>query len=354
MALVRADVRALDEVGVPDGHLALLLPDTAPRAAQTLLNRLVGRVHARAFRVDRSAVRLTPAIGVVALEPGVDPTEIESRADGDDARRRAARPPGEALAKEPGRAVAPRTPPQLDGPPPDAVPGPGSADRVPGCAALRVLGARSRGPGHHQHRLPSSWVRSSSRRRRSGSSASPRIAWRSRRKTPGGQYPPASAIIAAYLPNEADTVVETVEAFLRQDYNQLQVILAYNTPDDLPVEDGARSPSATLLRSHARRLEHVQGPERQRRTHSCHRHVRRGVRRRSPPGARLLPPRLAMAVERRRRRAGALRRAERADGFVQKLVREFEAIYGVAHPAGPGCTDSGSSAGRTATGEPRS
>ena len=73
----------------------------------------------------------------------------------------------------------------------------------------------------------------------------------------------------------------------------------------------ARSPFATPLRSHARRLEHVQGPERQRRAHSCHRHVRRRVRRRSPPGARLLPPRLAMAVERRRRRAGALRRAER-------------------------------------------
>ena len=68
-----------------------------------------------------------------------------------------------------------------------------------------------------------------------------------RRVSPGaaagrarGQYPPASAIIAAYLPNEADTIVETVEAFLQQDYNQLQVILAYNTPDDLPVEDELR------------------------------------------------------------------------------------------------------------------
>ena len=56
-----------------------------------------------------------------------------------------------------------------------------------------------------------------------------------------GRHPPASAIIAAYLPNEADTIVETVEAFLRQDYNQLQVILAYNTPQDLPVEDELRA-----------------------------------------------------------------------------------------------------------------
>ena len=50
-------------------------------------------------------------------------------------------------------------------------------------------------------------------------------------------YPPASAIIAAYLPNEAATILETVEAFLRMDYpNHFQVILAYNSPVELPVE----------------------------------------------------------------------------------------------------------------------
>ncbi|HLX41375.1 MAG TPA: glycosyltransferase, partial [Ktedonobacteraceae bacterium] len=55
---------------------------------------------------------------------------------------------------------------------------------------------------------------------------------------PSSPYPPASAIIAAYLPNEAATIVETVEAFLRVDYPApLQIILAYNTPRDLPVED---------------------------------------------------------------------------------------------------------------------
>ena len=53
----------------------------------------------------------------------------------------------------------------------------------------------------------------------------------------GPAYPPASAIIAAYLPNEAATVEETIDAFLRVDYpGELQVILAYNTPVDLPVE----------------------------------------------------------------------------------------------------------------------
>ncbi len=67
-------------------------------------------------------------------------------------------------------------------------------------------------------------------------------------------YPPASAIIAAYLPNEAATISETIAAFLRVDYpGGLQVILAYNTPRDLPIETTLRALAAsdsrfTLLR----------------------------------------------------------------------------------------------------------
>ena len=58
---------------------------------------------------------------------------------------------------------------------------------------------------------------------------------------PAAPYPRASAIIAAYLPNEAATVVETIEAFLRVDYpGPLQIILAYNTPQDMPVESVLR------------------------------------------------------------------------------------------------------------------
>ena len=50
-------------------------------------------------------------------------------------------------------------------------------------------------------------------------------------------YPRASAIIAAYLPNEAPTVMDTIDSFLRQDYPaRLQIILAYNTPRGLPIE----------------------------------------------------------------------------------------------------------------------
>lgn len=56
-------------------------------------------------------------------------------------------------------------------------------------------------------------------------------------EVPNKHYPPASAIIAAYLPNEAATVEATIEAFLRLDYPApIQVILAYNSPRDMPIE----------------------------------------------------------------------------------------------------------------------
>ncbi|MEO8654307.1 MAG: glycosyltransferase [Ramlibacter sp.] len=52
---------------------------------------------------------------------------------------------------------------------------------------------------------------------------------------PAQPYPPASAIIAAYLPNEAPIIEDTVRAFLRVQYPApLQIILAYNTPRDMP------------------------------------------------------------------------------------------------------------------------
>ncbi len=54
---------------------------------------------------------------------------------------------------------------------------------------------------------------------------------------PDGPAPRATAIIAAYLPNEAETIVETLESFLRQRYSGgLQVVLAYNTPGPMAVE----------------------------------------------------------------------------------------------------------------------
>ena len=52
---------------------------------------------------------------------------------------------------------------------------------------------------------------------------------------PALPFPSATAIIAAYLPNEAPIIEDTVRAFLRLQYPApLQIILAYNTPRDMP------------------------------------------------------------------------------------------------------------------------
>jgi cellulose synthase/poly-beta-1,6-N-acetylglucosamine synthase-like glycosyltransferase len=70
----------------------------------------------------------------------------------------------------------------------------------------------------------------------------------------GGPSPPATAIVAAYLPNEAATIIETITQLLSQDYpGDYQVILAYNSPQRLPIEDtledlAARDPRLLLLR----------------------------------------------------------------------------------------------------------
>ncbi|MDG4860529.1 glycosyltransferase [Streptomyces sp. T-3] len=67
-------------------------------------------------------------------------------------------------------------------------------------------------------------------------------------------HPPATALIAAYLPNEADTIMDTVRAFLDHAYpGRLQIVLAYNTPRPEPVEAdlkalAAREPRLVLLK----------------------------------------------------------------------------------------------------------
>ena len=54
------------------------------------------------------------------------------------------------------------------------------------------------------------------------------------------EWPKVSALIAAYLPNEAETIFETLEAFRRIEYpGEKQIIVAYNTPKDMPDEERA-------------------------------------------------------------------------------------------------------------------
>ncbi len=75
--------------------------------------------------------------------------------------------------------------------------------------------------------------------------------------TPDRPAPRATAIIAAYLPNEADTIVETLETFLAQEYSGgLQVVLAYNTPGPMAVE-----PRLELMAQNHPELDIVKVPD---------------------------------------------------------------------------------------------
>lgn len=73
---------------------------------------------------------------------------------------------------------------------------------------------------------------------------------------PASPYPKASAIIAAYLPNEAATIIDTVEAFLRIEYEgDLEIIVAYNTPRPMPVEKRLRAIAAEHRRVRVLKVE---------------------------------------------------------------------------------------------------
>lgn len=59
---------------------------------------------------------------------------------------------------------------------------------------------------------------------------------------PPGPYPDATAIVAAYLPNEQHHLLATIDHLLALPYaGHLQVICAYNTPHRLPIEQALRS-----------------------------------------------------------------------------------------------------------------
>jgi len=52
-------------------------------------------------------------------------------------------------------------------------------------------------------------------------------------------YPHATAVIAAYLPNEADVILDTLTAFEQLDYpGRLDVVLAYNTTPETRLLEG--------------------------------------------------------------------------------------------------------------------
>jgi DNA-binding response OmpR family regulator len=338
VAMTTADGRRLDLVGVTRRHVALLLPETPPNGARIRLERLSKKLSTLQVPVDGELVQLTPAIGYATAVADVAPEELEERAWA------ALRHGAEQLDLCPTR-WAPRL----------SAPQDGTRSRL---AALRA-GLRTPAQIVLQQLLclllPFFTYMALDRAGLDVTGAVYLIVvgalvftavaiWaeclasfgRVRPpKRPKRPYPPATAIIAAYLPNEAATVLDTVRAFLDQDYPDLQIILAYNTPEPMAIEaelhelaaihpeflplrvegsvSKAQNVNAALMRARGEMVA----------VFDADHHPRRGSFRRAwrwiSHGADIVQGHCVV-------RNGA-------DNVLTRLVAaEFEVIYGVSHP----------------------
>lgn len=241
--LIKADGRKLDFIGSRRGMLAILLPDTPTKGAQARFDRLVKKIYEREFLLDGAAVRLTPVIGYTASVEKTPVEQFEDRAW--DALMYQA----DQLDLHPTKWVAAMSEPATS-----STRLARAFDRyrtlfqviVQQAAALVLpflvywlldsLGADITGVTYLLL-VVSLGVTATVIWGESHTALAPTVP----PPAPDGPPPRASAIIAAYLPNEAGTIVETVEAFLEQDYPDLEVILAYNTPNRLDVEGQLRA-----------------------------------------------------------------------------------------------------------------
>jgi PleD family two-component response regulator len=78
--LVAEDGRKLDLVGISRGHLALLMPDTPPKGAQTRLERLTRKIAQGTFLVEGRPQRFTPVMGHTSSLAGLDASQLKDQA----------------------------------------------------------------------------------------------------------------------------------------------------------------------------------------------------------------------------------------------------------------------------------
>jgi len=241
--LAQADALADEEMALGvRGDLLLLLPSVSAREARQRLQALSQRIAGHRFELQRQFLQYTPAIGYASVRHSADALETLRHA------REAARQAGLHLDLQPAlyrtRAV--------DAKAMKAASQPGPFDRLRArhplwfqYAVTLLLGLVLPflvywGLGSHGWDISrgvyafvvisltltaaSIWAEGFLALRRIDPPAEPASA-----------FPPATAIIAAYLPNEAPIIEDTVRAFLRVQYpGPLQIILAYNTPSDMP------------------------------------------------------------------------------------------------------------------------
>jgi PleD family two-component response regulator len=80
--VIEEDGRKLDNVGISRGHLALLMPNTPVKGAQTRLERLTKKIAKLEILVGGEPHRFTPTLGYAASQTGVDAGALRDRAWG--------------------------------------------------------------------------------------------------------------------------------------------------------------------------------------------------------------------------------------------------------------------------------
>jgi DNA-binding response OmpR family regulator len=241
--IISADGRRLDVVGLSRQHLALLLPGTSLKGAQVRLERLSRKLCEHPFQVGDRLMKLTPALGYAASEPGMRIDQLKDRAWAAlsfEAEQLDLHPTrweprlSKEAAEESSRLRRAferyRTPLQVAFQQSLCLLLPFFTYMALDMAGLDVTGAL--------------YIAMVTALVLTGAAIWAECLMADRPERPpreaSAPEPPATAIIAAYLPNEAATVLETVRSFLAQDYGDLQIILAYNTPRPMRVEQELR------------------------------------------------------------------------------------------------------------------
>ncbi|GHH86076.1 hypothetical protein GCM10018793_56610 [Streptomyces sulfonofaciens] len=238
-----------------DGHLLMLMPDVDEETTRRRLEQFAHAVAGTRFVVADENVRLTPAIGWLPIDRAAEREKLV---------RKASEAANEALNHRDLRPV--RHAPWMDGVthrrPRRSIVRPVLSNMTPALVLLLGLGV----PFLLYQQLYLAgfdlgsamyWVVVAGLMTSAALVALEclfSLDAPERPGSPGQPYPPASAVIAAYLPNEAATIVDTVESFLRLEYpGELEIVLAYNTPRPLPVEEtlrdiARRDPRLVLLK----------------------------------------------------------------------------------------------------------
>ena len=297
VALIEEDSRDIDFVGHARGVLAILMPATPAKGGQVRLDRLTRLLAGRSMMVSGTIVRITPIIGYAESERGLTVEELEDRA------WVAMTTQAEQLDLHPTRWT-----PAMDG-----RPSKGRTIRALGrygtplqilvqqlaCLALPLgvyFALDRNGLDITQvvyYTLVVSlaltaaaiWLEGFAALRRPDLPEEP------------AELPAATAVIAAYLPNEADTIVETVEAFLAQDYPGPADRARLQHPAPAARRGRAAGDRAQRIPGWSRSASRARPPRRRTSTPRSRSpgRVRRHLRRRPPPGPGLLRARLALA-----------------------------------------------------------